>query len=114
MSYQPKPVATTPVVVVVAAPPSPVILNPEPELPTAAPAFVLPEAHVAADIQVQSKLAEPAKTPVVTAKQAPAKRNPTAQAGAPVAASKLAASKPVASVAEPAKPARKRPTQRRG
>jgi poly(3-hydroxybutyrate) depolymerase len=114
MSYQPKPVATTPVVVVVAAPPSPVILNPEPELPTAAPAFVLPEAHVAADIQVQSKLAEPAKTPVVTAKQAPAKRNPTAQAGAPVAASKLAASKPVASVAESAKPARKRPTQRRG
>jgi hypothetical protein len=83
-------------------------------LPTAAPAFILPESPVVTDIQVQSKLVEPAKTPVVTAKQAPAKRKPAAQAGAPVAASKVAASKPVVSVAEAAKPARKRPTQRHG
>jgi poly(3-hydroxybutyrate) depolymerase len=112
LSYQPKPIAATPVVV--APPPAPVIVNPEPELPAAAPDFVLPQAPVVAEIQVHSLVAEATKTPPVKAQPAPAKLKPAAQTAAPVAASKVAASKPVVSVAEVAKPARKRPTQRRG
>jgi poly(3-hydroxybutyrate) depolymerase len=97
LSYQPKPVIETPVVV--ARPPAPVLINPEPELPEPAPAFVLPE---------------PTHKPAVKAKTAPAKAKPASPAAAPAAVSKAAVSKAAINVAEAAKPARKRPTQRHG
>ena len=111
-SYQPKPVVETPVVV--APPPAPVLINPEPELPEAAPAFVLPEAPIAAEIQVRDERPEAIPTAVVKARKAPVKAKPASPAAAPAAVSKAAVSKAVINVAEPAKPARKRPTQRHG
>ena len=112
LSYQPKPVVETPVVV--APPPAPVLINPEPELPEAAPAFVLPEAPIAAEIQVRDERPEAIPTAVVKARKAPVKAKPASPAAAPAAVSKAAVSKAVINVAEPAKPARKRPTQRHG
>ncbi|MDP1529640.1 polyhydroxyalkanoate depolymerase [Rhodoferax sp.] len=108
LSYQPKPLVETPVVV--ASPSAPVLTHPEPELTEPAPAFVLPEAPATAEIQLRDKRPEPIHKAVVKAKTVPAKAKPAA----PAAASKAAVSKTVISVAEPAKPARKRPTQRHG
>ncbi|MDO9142718.1 polyhydroxyalkanoate depolymerase [Rhodoferax sp.] len=108
LSYQPKPLVETPVVA--ASPSAPVLTHPEPELTEPAPAFVLPEAPATAEIQLRDKRPEPIRKAVVKAKTAPAKAKPAA----PATASKAAASKTVISVAEPAKPARKRPTQRHG
>ncbi|MDP3191832.1 polyhydroxyalkanoate depolymerase [Rhodoferax sp.] len=108
LSYQPKPLVETPVVV--ASPSAPVLTHPEPELTEPAPAFVLPEAPATAEIQLRDKRPEPIRKAVVKAKTVPAKAKPAA----PAAASKAAVSKTVISVAEPAKPARKRPTQRHG
>ncbi|HEX5697169.1 MAG TPA: polyhydroxyalkanoate depolymerase [Rhodoferax sp.] len=112
LAYQPKPVAETPVVV--AKPPAPVLTNPEPEQPEPAPAFVLPEAPAAADIKLRSKAPEPVKKPVAKAEKPAVKAKSLAQVPATAAVSKAVVRKAVASVAEPAKPARKRPTQRHG
>lgn len=110
LAYQPKPVAATPVMV--AAPPAPVLTNPEPDLPEPAPAFVLPEAPAKAEVKVLSKLPEPRQKPAAKAKKPQVKAKPLTQT--PTAVSKAAVSKAVVNVAEPAKPARKRPTQRHG
>jgi len=110
LAYQPKPVAATPVMV--ATPPAPVLTNPEPDLPEPAPAFVLPEAPAKAEVKVLSKLPEPRQKPAAKAKKPPVKAKPLTQV--PAAVSKAAASKAVVNVAEPAKPARKRPSQRHG
>ena len=112
LSYQPKPVVDTPVMV--ASPPAPVLTNPQPDLPEPAPTFVLPEAPSVADITLLGKLPEPPKTPVAKAKAPPSKAKPATQVATPIAASTVATSKAAISVAEPAKPARKRPTQRHG
>ena len=113
LAYQPKPVEETPVVVT--SPPTLVLINPEPELPEPAPAFVLPKAPVTAEIQVHSKLPVSPRKPAAKVKTAPAKVKPASQAAAPAVVSKAAASRAAASVASPAKPAaRKRPIQRRG
>ncbi len=106
LAYQPKPVAATPVVV--ASAPAPVLTNPEPEQPAPAPAFVLPEAPTTAEIELHTELAEPTKT----ATKAASKVRPAAQVTAPAAVSKAAESQAAVRVAEAAKPARKRPTQR--
>ena len=111
-AYQPKPAAATPVMV--AAPPAPVLTNPEPELPEPAPAFVLPEAPAKAEVKVLSKRPEPRQKPAAKAKKPLVKAKPPAQVPAPAATGKAAVSKAVVNVAEPAKPARKRPTQRHG
>ncbi|MGB4359652.1 MAG: polyhydroxyalkanoate depolymerase [Rhodoferax sp.] len=108
LSYQPKPVVEVPVVV--ASPSATVLTPPKSELPEPAPAFVLPEAPATAEIKLRDKRPEPIRKAVVKAKTAPAKAKPAA----PAAVSKAAVSEPVTSVAEPAKPARKRPTQRHG
>jgi poly(3-hydroxybutyrate) depolymerase len=112
LAYQPKPVAESPVVV--SSPPAPVLTNPEPEQPEPSPAFVLPEAPVAAEIKLRSKAPEPVKAPVAKAKKPLVKARPRAQMPAPAAVSKATVGKTVVNVAEPAKPARKRPTQRHG
>ena len=112
LAYQPKPVAATPVMV--APPPAPVLTKPEPELPEPAPAFVLPEAPAKAEVKVLSKLSEPRQKPAAKAKKPLVKTKPRSQLPAPAMVSKPVVSKAVVNVAEPAKPARKRPTQRHG
>jgi poly(3-hydroxybutyrate) depolymerase len=112
LAYQPKPVVETPVMV--ASPPPPVLSNPEPEQPAPAPAFVLPEAPATAEIQVRSKPPVPIRKPAATTQKPQVKAKPITQVSAPAAVRKTAVSKAVVSVAEPAKPARKRPSQRHG
>jgi poly(3-hydroxybutyrate) depolymerase len=112
LAYQPKPVAESPVVV--SSPPAPVLTNPEPEQPEPAPAFVLPEAPAAAEINLRSKLPEPVKVLAAKAKKPLVKAKPRVQVPAPAAVSKATVSKTVVNVAEPVKLARKRPTQRHG
>ena len=112
LAYQPKPVVKTPVMV--ATPPAPVLTNPEPELPEPAPAFVLPEAPATADIQVRSKRPAPIRKPAATTQKPQVKAKPITQVSAPATVHKTAVNKAVVSVAEPAKPARKRPSQRHG
>jgi len=112
LSYQPKPVVETPVMV--ASPPAPVLINPEPDPQEPAPAFVLPEAPTLADITVLSELPKPPETPVTKAKAPLRKAKPASHAPASATANTLATSKTAVSVAEPTKPARKRPTQRHG
>ncbi len=112
LSYQPKPVVETPVMV--ASPPAPVLINPEPDPQEPAPAFVLPEAPTLADITVLSELPEPPETPVTKAKAPLRKAKSASHAPASATANTLATSKTAVSVAEPTKPARKRPTQRHG
>jgi poly(3-hydroxybutyrate) depolymerase len=103
LAYQPQPTVDTPVML--ASQPAPVLTHPEPVQPEPAPAFVLPEAPAAAEIKLLSKAPEPTRKPAVKAKS-------TAQVPAPAALGKAAVSKTVVNLAEPAKPARKRPTQR--
>jgi len=110
-AYQPKPVAATPVTA--AAPAAPVLTNPEPGLPEPAPAFVLPEAAVTAEVKVHSKRPEPRQQPATKAQKPLVKTKPLTQAPAPAGA-KTVDSKAAVNVAEPTKPARKRPTQRHG
>lgn len=112
LAYQPKPVEETPVMV--ASLPAPFLTNPEPEQPEPAPAFVLPEAPTTAEINVLDKRPAPIRKPAAKAKKPQVKTKPLTQVSAPAAVRKAAVSKAVASVAEPAKPARKRPTQRHG
>ena len=101
LAYQPKPAEASPVVV--AAAPAPVLINPEPEVHEAAPAFVLPDVVKVAEVQVSSKPVAPRQKPAAKAKKPVLKTKPATPAPAVVG-----------NVVEAAKPARKRPTQRHG
>ena len=111
LAYQPKPVAETPVM---KASPAPILINPEAVQPPAASAFVLPKAPPAAEIKLRKAAPAVVKKTAVNAKKRVFIAKPSSKLAAPVSVSKAAVGKALASVAETAKPARKRPTQRNG
>ena len=111
LAYQPKPAAVTPVA---SSLPSPVLTNPEPEQPATAAAFVLPATSTAADIQVRRPAAKPVQKPVARASKPAVKATSRNRQAAPANASKAVVGKVAVSVAEVAKPARKRSAQRHG
>ena len=112
LAYQAKLLAETPVAV--PSPPAPALTNREPKQLQPAPAYVLPEVAAPAEIKLLSKPPEPIKKPAVKAEKPQTKAKPSARVPAPAVASKAVVSKALVNMAEPAKPARKRPTQRRG
>jgi len=110
LAYQPKPVVETPVMLV--SPPAPVLTNPEPELPEPTPAFVLPEASVTAEIELRMPAPAVVKKEAAKARKPPVKAKPRGKQVALASVSNVAVDKAVVSVAEVAKPARKRRAQR--